>query len=801
MIKSITKLRTLFFALLIISGMNTIAQAPATSFTAWAGSSGVDDGWGVGTDAIGNIYACGGFNGTVTFGAISLSTTGGRDMYLVKYSPTGTVLWAVKGGGSTASERGRAIAVTPSGDVFVTGYFNTSATFGGITVTSNGGYDVYLVKYNSSGVAQWVKGGIGSSTDYDEAFDVAVDASGNSFVIGYFEGTATFSTGVTLTSSGMSDVYIMKHNAAGVFQWVKKIGGTANDRAYGCSVDPSGNIGVTGYFTGTATFATGTSLTASGSADIFIAKYNGATGALMFAEKAGGSSYEEARGMDCDNNGNFYITGNYYGTATFGTGTGASSITSTTELYGSSPSQDIFTAKYGNTGVFSWVRSAGGGREAGGRDVACDDLGNVNTVGYFEGNIYFGTYYLQNVASNPSFAYEDPYAAQYDTSGNFNWAVHGGSGWHDAGYGITTDVWGNVIVTGTLNPDGVVRNWNGMAFAGATNSNNGDDMFVAKMGNLSGPPPLSMTINKTDISCYGLSDGSATVLAAGGGLVYSYLWSTGDTTTNINSLAAGTYYIIITDTANSIINDSIIIAEPSIISASYTSNQLQCYGYTNGNINLSTTGGVSPYSYLWSNGDTTEDASNVAAGYHSVIITDAHNCTITDSTEVLQPTQIIGTTYSTAETTALNNGTAWVIASGGSSGQYMYLWNDANSQNNDTAINLVAGDYKVTITDYNQCQDSAFVTVDYSSVGFGNTISDKNTINISPNPNNGSFSIEISENIEELVIIDVNGKVVFREQIFNNGIIQIETNLSKGMYYIQLKGKNTIFIKKLIVSN
>lgn len=787
-------------AVFIFAQANLFAQVPATSFTAWAGSSGVDDGWGVGTDALGNIYACGGFNGTVTFGTTSLTSNGGRDMYLVKYSPIGTVLWAVKGGGSSASERGRAIAVDAAGNSYVTGYFYSSATFGSITVTSNGGYDVYLAKYNSSGVVQWVKGGIGGTADGDEAFDVALDANGSSYVTGYFQGTATFSTGVSLTSSGLSDAYIMKHNSAGVFQWVKKIGGTANDRAYGCSVDPSGNIGVTGMFTGTATFAIGTSLTASGSADIFIAKYNGSTGALMFAKKAGGSSWDEARGMDCDNSGNFYITGNYYGTSTFGTGTGASSITSTTEMYGSNPSQDIFTAKYNNAGTFDWVRTAGGGREEGGRDVACDDMGNVNTTGYYEGNIYFGTYYLQNVASNPSFAYEDPYASQYDTSGNFNWAVHGGSGWHDAGYGITTDIWGNIIVIGTLNPDGATRYWNGMAFAGATNSNNGDDMFVAKMGNLSGPTPLSMTLSATNISCNGLADGTATVIAAGGGLVYSYIWSNGDTTTIIDSLAIGTYTITITDTANISVIDSILITQPSIISTSFTSSPAQCNGYNNGSINLNVSGGVGPYSFAWSNGDTIQNLTQIIGGYYTVVITDANNCTFTDSAKVLQPTALSANIFSKEETVALADGMAWVIVSGGTPG-YSYFWNDVIQQSNDTAFTLVAGVYTVFFTDYNQCLDSASIVVeDSTSVGIFSLSKSVENITIYPNPSNGEFDIKTDKIISEVIIYNTAGQIVYRSKINELDRIHLQTNLPKGIYLINLRGEDLNALNNLIVN-
>ena len=784
----------------VINGIltsNSYAQAPATSFTAHAGNSGVDDGWGIGSDANGNIYACGGFNGSITFGTTTLNSTGGRDMYLVKYDSAGTVQWARKGGGASASERGRAIAVDASGNSYVTGYFYSSATFGNITVTSNGGYDVYLAKYNSSGTIQWVKS-IGGTLDEDEAFDVALDASGNSFVVGYFKGTATFSSGVTLTSSGGTDIYIMKHNSSGVFQWVKKAGGSGNDYGYGCVVDPSGNIGITGVFNGTATFYPGISITSSGYADIFIAKYHGPTGTFLFAKKAGGSFTDEARGMNCDNNGNFYITGNYKGTATFGVGTGATNLTSTTEMYGSNPSIDIFTAKYNNSGIFKWAKTAGGARDEGGRDVACDDFGNVNITGYFEGNITFGTYSLLNVASNPSFAYEDPFAAQYDSSGTFNWAVHGGSGWHDAGYGIATDPWGNVLITGTINPDGTTINWNGMAFSGATNSNNGHDIFIAKMGNASGPPPLAMILSKTDITCKGFNDGTASVQASGGTQIYSYLWSTGDTITTLNGLSAGTYILTITDTSNASIIDSVTIIEPQIITAGLSKTDVNCFGNNDGTISTNTTGGSSPFSYLWSNADTTQNISNLLQGYYSVTITDGNNCTTTDSIQINEPIAINTSIYSHEETVSLNDGMAWVIVNGGTPG-YSYLWSDVNMQTNDTAFNLVAGLYNIVITDANQCTDSVSVIIaDSTTVGILDL--EKTRISIYPNPASKNLFVESSKQIVSIGVFDCFGReLIFKDNI-NNKKAQLNCeDLIPGIYFIKLQFSNNTTIRKLVV--
>ena len=617
---------------------NIHAQAPGTSFANQAGGTETDDGWGIGSDGAGNIYVCGGYNSSITFGSTTLTSSWSRDrdMFLVKYDTAGSVIWAKKGGGTSGSERGRAIAVDQAGNSYVCGYFHSSATFGSTTLTSNGGYDVFIAKYDSTGSLKWIKNAGGTGNDED-AFDIAIDSKGDCYVTGVFSGTATFATGTTLTSSGLLDAFVAKYNANGVFQWVKKMGGPGNDYGYGCVIDPSGNVGVSGAFKDSVNFATGTKLTSSGSADVFIAKYNESTGSLLFAKKAGGSSWEEARGINCDNQGNFYITGNYTGTATFGSGSSASTIISQTYSSSTTRSKDIFTAAYSATGSFKWVKSAGGPQDESGWDLACDNTGHVYIAGYFENNIYFGTYNLINVASHPAFAYKDPFAARYDSSGTFSWAVNGGSGWHDQAYGIDVDIWGNVLVTGTVNPDGVTRNWNGKAFNGSTSSNNGDDMFAVKMGKVSGPIKLSVALAKNNISCHGLKDGTATASPFGGVQGYSFQWSNGDTANSVSGLSAGMYYLTVTDTANNIAIDSVLIIDPTILTDTLNPTHVKCYGDSSGEINLTVSGGTAPYSFAWSNLDSVQNATQLKQGSYWVTITDVNGCAKVDSMQISQP--------------------------------------------------------------------------------------------------------------------------------------------------------------------
>jgi len=406
----------------------------------------------------------------------------------------------------------------------------------------------------------------------------------------------------------------------------------------------------------------------------------------------------------------------------------------------------------------------------------------------FEGDATFGTYILINTAPGPNFAYEDPFAAQYDTSGTFNWVTHGGSGWHDAAYGVAVDPWGNILVAGTINPDGVSRYWNGLAFNGSTSSSNGDDMFMVKMGNISGPPILSISVSQNNISCNGLTDGTANAIASGGALMYSYLWSTGDTTASLTGLSAGTYSVTITDTANTIIIDSVTIVDPLAISDTISVLDVSCFGGDNGVVNLSVSGGTAPYSFLWSNADSTQNISGLTIGQYTVTITDANNCNGTSVAIISQP--------SSAVTSQVNNqidvscfsgsdGSADILVSGGTS-PYSYQWSTgSNSQN---VSNLIAGQYFVTITDSNNCliTDSVLISQPTSIASQVN-----NSIDISCfNGDNGSIDIDVFGGTTPYTYLWSNGEAT-----------QDISNLPAGQYMVTITDSlNCTFSYSTVIS-
>jgi hypothetical protein len=187
--------------------------------------------------------------------------------------------------GSTTDDVGLSIKVDDVGNVYTTGYFKGTVDFnpgtGTFNLTASGSSsDIFVSKLNSSGVFIWAKR-IGGTTE-DISISIAVDGLGNVYTTGYFKGTVDFNPGsgtFNLTAVGSSsDIFVSKLNSSGGFVWTRRMGGTTDDGGLSITIDGSGNIYTTGYFTGTADFdpSTGTfNLTAAGSfADIFIEKLN-----------------------------------------------------------------------------------------------------------------------------------------------------------------------------------------------------------------------------------------------------------------------------------------------------------------------------------------------------------------------------------------------------------------------------------------------------------------------------------------------------------------------------------------------
>jgi chitodextrinase len=283
------------------------------------GDSGSETAYGVAVDGAGSVVVVGTFFGTVDFGTGPLTAAGGttdQDVFVAKYSSTGTPLWTKRFGTATAFEYVYGVAVDPAGDVLLTGAFAGSLSYGGTALASAGGYDVSLVKLaGATGAHVWSKRFGGTGDDYGNA--VAVDPTGRIALAGYFRNTANFG-GADLASAGGQDVFVTVFSPAGAHQWSRRAGAASDDSARAVALTPGGDVIVTGGFQGSVDFGGG-ALASSGPGDLFVARY-GATGTHVWSRRFGGLGYQYGSGVAVGIPGNAIVAGYFQTSVDFGSG-------------------------------------------------------------------------------------------------------------------------------------------------------------------------------------------------------------------------------------------------------------------------------------------------------------------------------------------------------------------------------------------------------------------------------------------------------------------------------------------------
>jgi gliding motility-associated-like protein len=311
--------------------------------------------------------------------------------------------WMQSAGGATI-DQGKDVSVDAAGNTYVTGYFTSAAAFGATTLSSSGVDDVFLAKLGPNGLYMWaVKGGGANS---DRALSIKTDASGNSYITGFFYGTATFGPN-TITSSGAQDVFIAKYNNLGVCLWARSAGGSGADIGNGITVDNSGNVIVTGEFAGNASFGSASLTSQNGSTDVFTTKLD-PTGNFLWTKQGSAPLTDRGIDVDCDGSGNIYITGQFSDTITFDV------------LHANNMLNAVFVVKYNSAGAEQWFRKIGGGAVNFGNSIACDNAGGIYLVGDFQGTITF--YGATTTTLNATYT-NRIFLAKYDASGGLSWSI------------------------------------------------------------------------------------------------------------------------------------------------------------------------------------------------------------------------------------------------------------------------------------------------------------------------------------------------------------------------------------------
>jgi hypothetical protein len=298
----------------------------------------------------------------------------------------------------------------------------------------------------------------------DSGYEMCSNSNNNVFVTGHFADSIQFGATKLYSDSNRSDIFIVKYNSSMNVVWAKRYGGINNDEATAIKTDVSGNIYITGTFNDSIRFDNIT-LTAAPGYSIYVAKINSSGNAIWAKSVNTDGSAFYTNGLGLDANNNIYITGFYAGVADFGNGVTLSSIIHPLYLTGS---EDIFIAKYNNSGTCQWARSAGSYESERSYGIAVKANGTSYITGYYGQTSDFSgstlTYHGGGV---------DGFIAGYNASGTLVLLTNFYSEDYQAAYGIALDAANNIYITGLAEGYTVFDN-------DTLTPHGSYDMFVAK---------------------------------------------------------------------------------------------------------------------------------------------------------------------------------------------------------------------------------------------------------------------------------------------------------------------------------
>ena len=315
--------------------------------------------YGLCIDKLQNIYLTGSFTGTADFdpgpGTVNLTSAGASDIFVAKYNQQGNLIYA-KNYGGTANDRGAAVVVDDSGNFNLTGTFIGTVNFGSsFTINSKGASDIFLCRFDAAGNIVFSQSF--GSNNADDVSGIAVNRSGDIYILGEFWQTVDFDPGpgtANLTSAGASDIFIARYNKLGEYLSAISLKGNNNDEAFAIQVDEMKNIFVSGSITSTVDFDPGAgemNLSSHAWFDGFFAKYD-STGKYVLAKLIGGKGFDYCYDLSLDAKSNIYLTGSFQRSIKFNpVAVPEDSVATSINI------DDIFFAKYGTSATQVRVES------------------------------------------------------------------------------------------------------------------------------------------------------------------------------------------------------------------------------------------------------------------------------------------------------------------------------------------------------------------------------------------------------------------------------------------------------------
>jgi hypothetical protein len=332
----------------------------------------------------------------------------------------------LQAGGGDRNDKIRAVAFAPDGSAVLAGEVQGDAQFAGQTHQSHGGLDLVLIKLSPSGELQWLRSLGGSLTD--RAYGVVVNAEGQIYVTGHFESQDARVGDQPLSNAGDYDIFLAKYDEKGNPLWIRTAGGSGYDYGHGVALDPGGDVVISGAVSGEARFGETTVNAGARARSFFAAKYD-AEGALKWVRTAEGGLSGSGHGIAIDGKGNIHLGGNASGSGHWGGLSIEAGARSSLVLKMDAQGQPIWCALNPGAGV---------------HEITVDSSGRVWAAGMFKGEASFG----EISRSTSSATDNDGFLCHYSPGGELRWTRFVSSTGTDYCLGVTTDGSGRVFVTG-----------------------------------------------------------------------------------------------------------------------------------------------------------------------------------------------------------------------------------------------------------------------------------------------------------------------------------------------------------------
>jgi len=674
---------------------------------------------------------------------------------------------------STSASLPNSIAIDNNGNVYSTGIFQGTTDFdpsiGVFNLTSNGSADVFISKFDPNGNFLWAKS-IGGST-FDSGKGIAVDASGNAYITGYFSDvTVDFDPGAgtfNMNNSGGQDIYILKLDVNGNFVWAKQFS-NANccEEANGITLDGSNNIYITGSFSGTMDFDPNAgvfNLSPSGGTALFISKLD-VNGNFVLARQCSGNSGVQGMAIKLDGTGNIYTTGVFSGTDDFDPGIGVSNMTS----FGGN---DVFVLKLDASANFVFAKQVGGTGLDEGWAIEVDNASNIIIGGDFQGTSDFdpgvGTFTITSAGSY------DAFVCKLNSSGNFVWAKTLGGTSTDRSFSIALDNLNNIYTVGhflgtaDFDPGAGVFN---------LTASSGQDGFINKLdaaGNFMWTGQIAGTSSENIQACR---------MDINNNLYFGGQFSG---TTDLNA-GVGTATLTATGTDGYICKYSACTNPTQPVSISGLTTM--CTGAGSTTYSIATVVGATSYTWSlpggWSGSSSTNTISATPGSTGIFTVTANNACGASPQQTINVTVNPLPTINASSTTTLLCVGQSATITASGAS---TYTWNPGGTGSSIVVSPTINTTYTIVGTSSLSCNNTTLFTQAVSACTGINQVSNLvSEINIYPNPFNIKITLSTNGARQTVQIFNTLGSLVYKTEIENE---KIEIDLgeeSSGIYFVKV---------------